>query len=321
MDRCIRWGILGTGKIAHKFAQDLLLLPDAQLAAVGSRTAAAAAAFGAEYRIPRCHGSYEALAADLDVDAVYVATPNTLHRENTLLCLNHGKAVICEKPFAMNTAETEEMIACARRQKVFLMEAMWMRFLPVMVRLRELLRAGAIGDVRLLDARFCFRAEWQPEGRLLNPALGGGSLLDVGIYNTAFADVVFGRPPAKILSLADIGKTGVDETASVLFGYDNGAMASLTSSVRVKTLHDAVIYGTAGMIRIPEPYWRADKFVLIPENGPAEEIAAPKRGLGYLHEAEEVMRCLREGRTESLQLPLAATLAAMQTLDAIRRQW
>src|SRR5215216_7626821 len=189
-----RWGILGTGNIASQFARGLVALDDAELVAVGSRTAESAEAFGERFSAPRRHASYAALASDPDVDAIYIATPHPLHHDNTIMGLEAGKAVLCEKPFAINAGQAQAMIATARERGVFLMEAMWTRFLPHMVRLRELLAAGAIGEVRMLQADFGFRTSFNPQSRLFDPALGGGALLDVGVYTISFAQMILGEP-------------------------------------------------------------------------------------------------------------------------------
>src|SRR5215211_5790497 len=258
----LRWGILGTGRIAGIFAEGLQSVEDAELVAVGSRTDAVAQAFGRRFGAARSHASYAALANDPDVDVIYVATPHTLHRENTLLCLAAGKPVLCEKPFAINAGEATEMIAAARERGLFLMEAMWTRFLPHIVRLRELLAAGTIGEVRMLKANFCFRTDFNPRGRLFDPALGGGGLLDVGIYPVSLASMILG-PPERIVSMAELGATGVDEQAALLFGYPAGQLAVLTAATRTSTPHEALICGTAGQIRILHPWWAPSRMTLM----------------------------------------------------------
>lgn len=320
MSSAVRWGILGTGSIARKFAAGLAALEDAELAAVGSRSQRSADKFGREFHIARRHGSYEALAADAGVDAVYVATPHVCHKENTLLCLNGGLAVLCEKPLALNAAEAGAMIACARERNVFLMEAMWTHFFPAMAKVRELIAKREIGDVRMVTADFCFRSGWKPEGRLLNPALGGGGLLDVGVYTVAFAHMVFGGPPPRISSMAHIGETGVDEQAAAILGYENGGLAVLKCAVRTSTPHGAMVYGTDGWIEIPPLFWQPDRIVLC-RDGKKKELAFERLGNGYSFEAAEVNRCLRKGRTESEIMPLAKSLSIMRTLDRIREQW
>jgi predicted dehydrogenase len=315
----LRWGILGTGRIAGIFAEGLRSVDDAELVAVGSRTDAAARAFGQRFGVARCDASYAALANDPDVDAIYVATPHTLHKQNTLLCLAAGKPVLCEKPFAINAGEAGEMIAAARERGLFLMEAMWTRFLPHIVRLRELLAAGTIGDVRMLKADFCFRTELNPQSRLFDPALGGGGLLDVGIYPVSLASMILG-PPERIVSMADLGATGVDEQAALVFGYPAGQLAVLTAATRTATPHEALICGTAGQIRIQHSWWEPSRMILTLPGRLDQPIDPPTIGNGYNYEAIEVGRCLRAGRRESDVVPLDETLAIMRTLDQVRAQ-
>ena len=312
-----RWGIMGTGRIAHKFADALAVLPDAELVAVGSRTAAAAEKFGAEFKAPRRYGSYAELARDRNVDAIYISTPHPLHRENTLLCLQAGRAVLCEKPFAINAVDAEAMVACAQAKRVFLMEAMWSHFFPAMAKVRELLAAGAIGEVRLVRADFCFRAGLDPASRLFDPALGGGAILDVGVYTVALAHMIYGREPEHVAALAHLGETGVDEQTAMLLGYERGALAVLTCAVRTNATHAAAIYGTDGWIELPPVFWQPDRIVLH-AGGKDEELKFDRLGNGYTYEAQEVGRCLREGRLESEVMPHAKTLAIMRTLDRVR---
>jgi predicted dehydrogenase len=255
------------------------------------------------------------------VDVVYISTPHTFHAANTLLCLDAGKAVLCEKPFAINADEAENVIRHARERDLFLMEAMWTRYLPVVVQVRKWLADGMIGEVRMLLADFGFRAGFQPESRLFDPRLGGGGLLDVGIYTVAMAFMVFGGPPSRITGMADIGKTGVDEQAAILFGYDGGQLAALTCAVRTSTPHEATIIGTEGRIRIETPFWDAHAATLTLSGKEPVRVEPPRIGNGYNYEAEEVGRCLRAGLRESAVMPLDETLTIMKTLDAIRAQW
>jgi predicted dehydrogenase len=316
----IRWGILGTGGIAKRFAQGLAVLPDAELVAVGSRSQAAADAFGDAFDVPHRHASYAALSEDPDVDVVYVATPHSLHRDNSLLCLQAGKAVLCEKPFAINTVEADEVIALARKNGRFLMEAMWTRFLPVVERARRLLAEGAIGEVRMISVDFGFRAPLDPHSRLFDLRLGGGALLDVGVYCVSLASMVFGTP-ARIASMAHLGQTGVDEQAAVILGYDGGQLAVLTAAIRTNTPQEALLLGTEGQIRIHSPWWRPTTLTLSIQGQEDEVMHFPFEGNGYNYEAAEVMRCLRAGRSESHVLPLDETMAIMRTMDQIRAQW
>lgn len=318
--RPVRWGILGTGRIAGLFVTGLASVPEAEVAAVGSRTQEAADAFGDTYAIPRRHGSYEALAADPDVDVIYVATPHTLHAANSLLCLAAGKAVLCEKPFALNAREAEEVVAFARARGLFLMEAMWSRYYPAMVRAREILAAGAIGEPRLLNADLGFPSRINPAGRLYNPALGGGALLDVGVYPVSLASMVFGTP-TEIISRGHLGETGVDEQGAIILGYPDTRLAVLYTSIRTPTPHEATIMGTEGMLRIGLDWHKPDRVTLNRAGQPEEVTHLPFAGNGYNYEAAEVIACLRDGRTESATMPLDETLAIMRTLDAIRAQW
>ncbi len=320
MTEKIRWGILSTGNIARQFARGLQAVEDAELVAVGSRNQASADAFGDEFGVPNRYDSYEALARS-DIDAVYIGTPHPYHKENALLCLEAGKAVLCEKPFAMNAAEAREMIETARGRGVFLMEAMWTRFIPVMVKIRELLAAGTLGEIRWMSADFAFWIEFDPEHRLFNPALGGGALLDVGIYPISFASMVMGGPPQKFTSAAHMGQTGVDEQSSYLFQYENGAVAQLSSGMNADTPQAAVIAGRKGRIEIQPPFYMSTSFKLVLMGEEPQTFQLPFLGNGYSHEAMEVGACLRAGALESDIMPLDETLQLMQTLDAIRAEW
>ncbi|MES2308875.1 MAG: Gfo/Idh/MocA family oxidoreductase, partial [Verrucomicrobiota bacterium] len=253
------------------------------------------------------------------IDAVYIATPHPFHQENSILCLKEGKAVLCEKPFTINALEAAEVIDVAKEQKQFLMEGMWSRFLPHVVKARELIQSGAIGDPRLLQADFGFKGEWNPEGRLFNPHLGGGALLDVGVYPISLSFYLFGAPK-KIQSQACLGKTGVDEQASLLFEYEGGRMALLSTSIQTTTPQEAVIMGSEGSIRLHRPWWGPSHLTLTTKRGD-EVMAFPKVGNGYNYEAEEVGRCLREGLFESPVMPWDESLAIMKTMDALRKEW
>jgi len=316
----IRWGILGLGRIANKFAIGLQSVPDASLVAVGSRSDAKAADFAAEFGVPRAYASYEALVADPEVDVVYVATPHPMHLEAALLCMKAKKAVLCEKPFTLNARECQELIDCARREKVFLMEAMWTRFLPVMVQVREWLARGMIGEPRMVMADFGFRVDWNPESRILNPHLGGGALLDVGIYPLALASMVIGGAPMKVTGQCHLGETGVDEQSAIVLSYQGGALAVLTCAVRTRTPQDARILGTEGSIYLPE-FWHGEQVTLTITGKEVETVSPVMVGNGYNYEAVEVGLCLRAGLKESPVMPLAETLATMRTMDELRRQW
>lgn len=318
MGESIRWGILSTGAIARSFVKGLEAVPDAEPVAVGSRTQRAADAFGDEFGIPGRHPSYEALANDPDVDVIYVATPHSLHRENSILCLRAGKPVLCEKPFAINRSEAADIVAVAREEGLFLMEAMWTRFLPIMYQVRQWLGDGAIGEVRMVSADFGFGSRpGTTKSRLYDPALGGGALMDVGIYSLSFASMVYRRVPSRVMSMGHIGELKVDEQAGMMLGYDTGAMAMLFTSIQCGTSHWAHIMGTTGIIRIHPPYWRGTTATLV-RDGKEEVVERPYDGNGYNCQAEAVGRYLREGRLESEEIPLDETVDVMGTMDTIR---
>jgi predicted dehydrogenase len=316
----IRWGILGTGWIANEFAQGLTKLADAELVAVGSRTVESAQRFGEQYGVPHRHASYQALASDAEVDVVYVATPNPLHKEHSLLCLESGKPVLCEKPFALNAGEAQEIIQRARQKKLFLMEAMWTRFFPLMGKVRALVNEGEIGEVQMLMAGLCIQFDFDPADRRYALALGGGALLDLGVYPLSCASMIMG-PPFKITTMAHLGETGVDEQAGIVLGYDQGRISTLYTSIRVDSPVEATLLGTKGQIRV-HPWWiRPNKLTLSVAGQEATTIEMPFDGNGYQFEAAEVMDCLRANRLESDLMPLDETHSILQTMDAIRAQW
>jgi predicted dehydrogenase len=316
----IRWGIMSTGRIAGVFADGLRNLPDAELVAVGSRSQETADAFGEKHQVPHRHASYEALANDPDVDLIYIATPHPLHAENSLMCLAAGKGVLCEKPFTMNGKEAEKVIAAARHYNKPLLEGMWTRFLPVMESIRAVLAAGTIGEVKMVSADFGFRGNFDPQNRYFNPALGGGSLLDIGVYSVSFASMILGTP-TRIQSMAHLGSTGVDEQSSIQFGYAGDQMAALTTSIKTWTPLQAMIAGEKGYIHVAPRWYRSERFTIWRLGEPEEVYQTPIAGNGYHYEAAALMQMLREGQIESQIMPHAETLSVMQTLDAIRAQW
>ena len=322
MPKKIRWGILGPGTIAHKFATGLKAIPDAEIIAVGSRDLQRADAFADTFNVLYRHGSYGELANNPEVDVVYVATPHPFHKECAMLCLKAGKAVLCEKPFTVDAKQAEALIASARTSKQFLMEAMWTRFIPVMVKVRDWLVDGAIGEPRMLTADFGNRVVLSIENmgsRLFVPELAGGALLDIGVYTVSLASMVFGTP-TKITSLAHIGETGVDERAAILLGYDAGQIANLSCAITTQTSHEARIFGTKGAIHIPN-FSRATSATLEVIGKEPLQIEIPLTENGYEYQAIEVINCLREGKLESEVMPLDESLSIVKTMDVARAQW
>ena len=316
----VRWGILATGGIAASFTRDLALLPDAEVLAVGSRTRESAERFGDEFGIPRRYASYADLVLDPDVDAVYVATPHPGHHAATLLAIDEGKAALVEKPFAMNGAETREMIDAARAASTFLMEAMWTRFLPHMVRVREVLASGVLGEIVYVTAE---HGQWFPHDplhRLFAPELGGGALLDLGIYPLSFAHMVLGVP-SDVTAVSTPAFTGVDATTSITLRYPGGQHAVLTTSLSAASNNPAAIYGTDARLEIDGWFYTPSGFTVTARDGKVlDTYETPRLGRGMQYQADEVMRCLRAGRLESDVLPLDETLAIMDTSDEVRRQ-
>ncbi|HEX3822919.1 MAG TPA: Gfo/Idh/MocA family oxidoreductase [Mycobacteriales bacterium] len=316
----IRWGILGAGSISASFAADLQLLDGHRLLAVGSRRQASAEDFARRFDAPHPHGSYEDLCADPDVDVIYVGTPHPFHAEHSLLAIRAGKHVLCEKPFALNATEAAAVVTAAREAGVFCMEAMWTRFLPHMRRIRQLLDAGALGQVRTVIADHGQRF-LPPDftSRLYAPELGGGALLDLGIYPVSFASYVFGSP-GRVTAVSDPAETGVDAQTSAVLQYGGGAHAVLTTTLGGSTPNLASITGTEGRIEIDSVWYQPTTFQLHTRSGAIQHFAQPRIGHGLRHQAEEVGRCLREGLTESPIMSLDETLSITATMDEIRRQ-
>ena len=321
MSEPVRWGLLAAGGIARTFAADLQgHVPDAVVTAVGSRSQRSADAFGDEFGIDHRHGSYEALVNDPEVDVVYVSTPHPMHLDATLLALRAGKAVLCEKPFAMSVDESRQMVELARSSDVLLVEAMWTRFLPTMRRVREILDAGTLGRIVYVTAE---HGQWfaeDPEFRLFAPSLGGGALLDLGVYPVSFAHFVLGTPK-RITAVSDPAFTGVDATTSAILQYEGGAHAVVTTSLAAASANPAGIFGTEARLELDGVFYNPTSFRVVSRDGEVlESYTPPAGGRGMEHEAIEVNRCLRAGLTESPLMPLDETLAVMATLDEIRAQ-
>ena len=319
MTEPLRWGLIGTGWIADSFAADLACTESGRVVAVGSRRTESADRFADRFEIPNRHGSYEALVADPEVDVVYVATPHPLHHPNTLLALRAGKPVLVEKPFTMNAVEARELVAAARAEKLFCMEAMWTRFLPHIAQIRRLVAEGALGEIVTVSAD---HGQWfakDPEFRLFAPELGGGALLDLGVYPVSFASMLLGAP-STIVSLIDPAFTGVDGQTSMLFGYDSGAQAVLSCTLSAKSPTRAAIVGSEARIEIDGDFYTPTSFTLITRSGERTRYDEPHPGRGLWHQADEVARCLREGLLESPLMPLDESISIMQTLDAVLAQ-
>ena len=319
-DRPVRFGVVGTGGIAAAFTRDLRLLDDAVVSAVGSRSQVSADRFGDEHGIGRRHASYAELVADPEVDVVYVATPHPGHHDAAMLAVGAGKAVLVEKPFTMDSAQAHDVVGAARRAGVFLMEAMWARFLPHLTRVREVLAAGTLGQVVTVTAD---HGQWfanDAEHRLFAPSLGGGALLDLGVYPLTLASMVLGAPDV-VTARSTRAFTGVDAQTSMILDYVGGAQAVLTTTLLARSPTRASIVGTDARIEIEGPWYFPAPFAVISRDGQVlERYDEQHAGRGLHHQAAEVVRCLRAGEMESPIMPLDETLAIMRTMDEIRRQ-
>ncbi len=320
--KIIRWGILGCGKIARKFAADLRLVEDAELVAVGARTLATAQSFAKDFPAKHVHDNYEALVSNLEVDVIYVATPHGLHHEHVMLCLKHKKAVLCEKAFAINYRQAKEMIDFAKAQNTFIMEAFWTRLLPHYLKMKELIADGKVGKIKYLTAEFGFIPTPPFPQRLYDPALGGGALLDIGVYPIFLALDVLGKPD-HIDAVITPAPTGVDEQCAIQFQYKNGAIAQLFCSFASNLATGADIGGDKGRIRLTHrfhgPTANLEYYPGIVDTRESIDFEKAK-GNGYEYEAQHVSECLQQGLMESPVLTHEKTLLMMETLDLIRKK-
>jgi len=312
-----KWGILGAGNIANQLATDLKILSNAKLHAIASRSEARAYEFAGKYDIPVHYSRWEDLSADPDVDIVYIATHHPFHFENSLACLNAGKAVLCEKPFTMNKRELDQLVSTARNKKIFLMEAFWTRFLPSIQKILEITESGELGTLQNIHADIGYRLEFDPIHRLYDPAKGGGSLLDMGVY-PVFISLLMAGIPDKIHAITRLAETGVDQSCNMIFEHNQNIVSSLSCTARAVTPVEASLLFEKGWIRM-ESLWFTPGPITIHRPGQQPEIIEFKEpGKGYHYEAAEVMRCLDEGLTESPLLPLDFSLDLMGTLDRVR---
>lgn len=320
MAKTIRWGILGAGKIANKFASDLALVSGAELKAIASQNKVKGEEFARTHNVPILYSSYQALVLSEEVDVIYIATPHGLHHEQAMLCLNHGKAVLCEKSFALNLKQVMEMVELARKKKVFLMEAFWTRFIPQYEKVHQMINRGDIGEVKLIQADFGFKAPSPLAPRLYEPALGGGSLLDIGIYPVFLALSILGRP-TEVNALMSPYPSGVDEQIIINMKFENGALAVAFSTFAADSPTEAVIAGTEGRIQMRNRFHNPVGHIeFVKSRDEVQQIIVQKEeGYGYQFEARHVCDCLRKGLTESPVYTLDDSILLMETLDRIRK--
>ncbi|MDR0602511.1 MAG: Gfo/Idh/MocA family oxidoreductase [Treponema sp.] len=320
MKETIAWAFAGTGGITNQFIRGLKSARGAKALAVASRSMDTARAFAARYGVEKAFDDYDAMVNDPAVDVVYIGTPHTTHRDLAVKALRAKKAVLCEKPVCINSGEMADIVKTARENRVFFMEAMWTRFTPPLCKVREWLSLGLIGEVKMIQANFGFRVSWNPEGRLLNPLLGGGALLDAGVYPVSFASMVFGPGmPVKIAAVLHLGETGVDEECAALLSWGGSRIASIGTAVRTAMCNDAWVYGSEGRIHIPG-FVFAHRAELEIYGKYIHQHESEYYSNGYNYEAEEVMNCIREGKTESAVMPLDESVVIMKIMDEIRAQ-
>lgn len=316
MNKTIKWGIIGLGRIAHKFASDLLLTPQTHLHAVASRSEQKAQNFSAQYQTTKYYSSYEELANDPEIDVVYIATPHPFHFEYSMLCLTRGKAVLCEKPLGMDSQEVKTLINEAKQRKLFLMEGLWMRMIPATEKLLELLRQEEIGELLFITADFGFKAKRDPQGRLFNKELGGGSLLDIGIYPIYLSLLTLGLPDG-IQATARFTESGVDSYCAMLFEYANGQKSLLNSTFEANTPTEAHFYGSRGSLKLHRDFHHSRKLSLN-KDGELQHFDLNYRGHGYVPEIEEVNQCLRQGSTQSSKVPHQVSIDLALTIDRVK---
>jgi len=319
MPKTYTWGIIGPGKIAQSFARDLLLLPNARIGAVASRSQERASAFAEEFGVEKTYSSYGALNTDPEIDIIYVATLHTGHYLDTLLGLNNGKHVLCEKPVAMNSRQLEHMISTACNKGVFFMEALWTRFLPSFVKCLELLHDNVIGDLRIINADFCINPPYNEDSRLFNPEKGGGSLLDIGIYPVFLALEAAGEPEV-ISSVATLGPASVDTTCSILMRHANGIQSILYSSTKTNSRNEALFCGSKATLRLKRFWHTQTTLELLTDDREPVQFTFDNPGSGYQFEAAEVMRCCDQSLSESTIWSWEKSRRLMRTLDTIRAQ-
>ena len=318
MGKKYKWGILAPGKMAAKFTKGLRILDNVELYAVGSRDKSRAEHFASDHGFKKFYGSYEELTDDKEVDVIYIASPHSYHFEHTIMCLKNKKPVICEKAFALNSTEVKEMINEAEKQKVFLMEALWPPFQPIYRKTKEILLGGEPGKIIHLNSRFSFQAPYDPADRKFNMKLGGGSLLDIGIYPVIDA-LYFMGVPSDVIAKASFTETGSEDTISIVLSYDDGHMATLYSSFRTAGGIGCDILCENGNLLFSRGRDMSQRLNVVLNGKENKEYSLLPDGMGYQYEANEVMKCLDEGKLQSDIVPLSFSLNLMNTLDRIRQ--
>lgn len=318
--KTINWGIIGTGKISTEFVKALNETRMTSVVAIASRSEEKAIQFANEYQISTYYGSYEQLLQDEQVEVIYIGIPHSEHYNVAKMCLEAGKHVVCEKPITLNEVEATKLYELAKKQNCFLMEAMWTKFLPVTKAVKSWMEAGRIGEVKYMSLNLGFQGEYDYCSRLFDPNLGGGALLDVGVYPIMYANYIMGKQPVEVKAMAHIGFSGVDELCSVVMKYEHGQIVSANCSISSNLGAEGVIVGTKGKIVIPDFFRATEAFIYDEEGILIELVKEEYRVNGYEYEIEEVNHCLDKGMLESHIQPLEESLDQMKILDQIRKQ-
>lgn len=319
MSKVYRWGILGAGRIAEKFCEALCFTEDAEVYAVASRNIENAKVYAQKFRATKSYDNYDELVRDKNVDIIYIATPHAFHYEQTILCLQNNKHVLCEKPMSLSYVQTSEMLRRAEKSNLFLMEGMWTSCMPSINKITSIIKDGVIGEPRYVRADFGFAAPLDVNGRLFNKQLGGGSVMDVGIYPIFLATIIFGEPSV-IKTVSKLTSSGVDEYANVVMQYPNGQSSQILSSVAFNTPIEAEIIGTKGRIKIDNPWFKATNFSILLNDGKTENFSIPHLSNGFEHEIKEVTHCLNNGLIECNKMPHKISLLISKIMEEILQQ-
>ena len=320
MNKTIRWGILGCGKIANKFAADLQMVSGSTLHAVAARDLGRAKDFAKQHTAEKAYSNYSALVNDPDLDVIYVATTHNYHYEHTALCLAGNKAVLCEKPICVNAQEAQKLVELSRKKNIFLMEAMWTRFFPTVIRLKKDKKSGIIGTPQLIQADFGITKPAEADSRFYEKKLAAGALLDLGIYTINIANIVFGSQPKGINGHAQFTDQGIDKLSTYNLIYSDGRQALLSAAIALPTPHQARIFGDKGRIVIDD-FYHPQQYQVIQNGKKSQLVNEGFDGFGYLYEAREVQRCLLGEKIESTICPLDETVSIMRVMDDLRKQW
>ena len=318
----MKWAVLGTGKIANRFAAALNNIPgEAELLAVGSREESSGSAFAGKYNIPKVYTGYQAVANDPEIEVVYIGTPGVYHLRDVTMCLEAGKHVLCEKAFTINFGQAKELVDLARKKNLFLMEAMWTRFFPIHVKIRELLEKDAIGKVNGMVINFTAKPPFDLKNRFFDVNLGAGVLLDTGSYGVSWAFSLLGKPQ-QVTGQAYIGPSGADYSSASILKFPEGQLVSIMCSQISYDYKEAVIFGSNGRIDIHDPWYKPTKMTIFVEGKDPETIEMPLGKFnGYEYEALAVMESIRAHKTECEVMPLDQTLGIMKVMDELRLQW